>query len=231
MLRKAARIIRDAKERPEWIEQYWEHHRDRIASDIELVNRLPGRIADIGAMPYFTTLALHLAGRDIVAIDLDPQRLPMDDIEVLACNIEYEPLPLDDASVDVVLFSEVFEHLRIDLLHTVRELRRILSPSGRLLVTTPNLWSVRGIVRLLLRRQAWAINADPAEQYARLDRTGHMGHVREYTAPEVAGVLRTCGFEVERVVWRSKTGPRLIRLLERFIPPMRPYMTLVASPV
>jgi SAM-dependent methyltransferase len=48
-----------------------------------------------------------------------------------------EALPLEDESFDCILMSEVIEHLEAPQI-SVREAVRILSPGGRLLITTPN---------------------------------------------------------------------------------------------
>jgi SAM-dependent methyltransferase len=55
------------------------------------------------------------------------------------------PLPFADGSFDVVWASEVIEHVA-DTARLLSEIRRILDPAGRLLVTTPN----HGRLRLLL---------------------------------------------------------------------------------
>ena len=56
------------------------------------------------------------------------------------------PLPLADASVDVVWASEVIEHVS-DTGLWLGEIRRVLVPGGRLLVTTPS----HGRLRVLAR--------------------------------------------------------------------------------
>ena len=55
------------------------------------------------------------------------------------------PLPLDDGSVDVVWSSEVIEHVA-DTGRWLSEIRRVLVPRGRLLLTTPS----HGRLRLAL---------------------------------------------------------------------------------
>lgn len=47
------------------------------------------------------------------------------------------PLPLEDASFDVVWSSEVIEHVA-DTARWLSEVRRVLAPGGRLLLTTPD---------------------------------------------------------------------------------------------
>lgn len=48
-------------------------------------------------------------------------------------NFEEEPLPFADDAVDVVVFNEVFEHLRVNPIFTFREINRVLRPQGTLL--------------------------------------------------------------------------------------------------
>ncbi len=55
------------------------------------------------------------------------------------------PLPLEDNSVDVVFATEVIEHVA-DTARWLSEIRRVLVPRGRLLLTTPS----HGRLRLAL---------------------------------------------------------------------------------
>jgi len=52
-------------------------------------------------------------------------------------------LPFDDATFDRLFLLDVVEHLApAELLQTLREVRRVLSPDGRLVVhTSPNVWT------------------------------------------------------------------------------------------
>jgi ubiquinone/menaquinone biosynthesis C-methylase UbiE len=50
---------------------------------------------------------------------------------------DLEHLPISDASIDVAVFNEVLEHVPDDAA-AVREARRVLRPSGRLVVMSPN---------------------------------------------------------------------------------------------
>lgn len=63
---------------------------------------------------------------------------------VVADSTAMEPIP--DDSVDVVFASNFFEHLPTtdDLLATLREVRRVLRPGGRLLVLQPNIAAIGG---------------------------------------------------------------------------------------
>jgi SAM-dependent methyltransferase len=82
------------------------------------------------------------AGYNVSAIDLDPSRIRKgvkNKIkETVHCDIERESMPYDDDIFDAVLLAEVFEHLSVDPLHALSEIRRILKPNGKLVLTTPN---------------------------------------------------------------------------------------------
>lgn len=63
-----------------------------------------------------------------VTVDIDPARHP----DIVA---DAEHLPFEDSSFEVVLCTEVFEHLKHPE-QVVREFRRVLAPGGTLLLTT-----------------------------------------------------------------------------------------------
>src|SRR5260370_594608 len=58
-------------------------------------------------------------------------------------------LPVKSGSVDVVIMSEVIEHL-VDTDSAIEEAHRVLKPGGSLLLSTPNLaaWYNRGLLAL-----------------------------------------------------------------------------------
>jgi 2-polyprenyl-3-methyl-5-hydroxy-6-metoxy-1,4-benzoquinol methylase len=62
-------------------------------------------------------------------------------------------LPFSENSFDIIISSEMIEHLG-DVEHGIREISRVLSPGGILVLTTPNrhwLWLVNFATRLKLR--------------------------------------------------------------------------------
>lgn len=219
-----------------WFDDYARDHRRRLAEDLVLVDRhfRPGdRILEVGSVPLLLTAALAARGAAVTGVDLDPDRFAAGiaacGLAVARCDIETEPLPFDDASFDGVVCNEVFEHLRVNPVFTVRQIRRVLRPGGRLLLSTPNLRSYRGVVNLLAHGRAWSVGADPYEQYAKLERLGHMGHVREYTRREVTDLLAACGLGVTAVVPRGAATTRVELVALRLRPSLAPMMSVVAE--
>lgn len=103
-------------------------------------------VADIGAGHGEFLRHIDCAAR--IAIDIEPMPgrvLPAGTREVTAASHDLAA-HVGDASVDVVFCSNFFEHLpdTLTFLATLREIRRILRPGGRLLVLQPNIRLVGG---------------------------------------------------------------------------------------
>jgi SAM-dependent methyltransferase len=227
------------------IEQYsigeWRHlftdyvrnHRIRIALDAEQVKKYAGkqdRVLEVGVVPPVLTIILNRLGYRIRGVDIAPERFSetITGLDVSKCDVETEPLPFPDGSFDLVIFNELFEHLRINPIFTMREVLRILESGGMLLLSTPNLASIAGIRNFLLRNRAYSCLGDIYREYAKLETLGHMGHVREYTAVEVSEFLGKIGFEVDNIIYRGEYRQRLVRIATALFPRLRPYFTVVA---
>lgn len=218
-----------------WFSTYFEQHRRRLAADLEIVctHVAPmARVLEYGAIPLLMTGALAALDFDVRAVDIQPERFAAAiealELEVIRCDVEIEPLPFARGEFDAVLFNEIFEHLRIDPIFTLREALRVLKPGGLLLLSTPNLRSFRGLRNLILHNRGHAVSAGVYEQYDKLEKLGHMGHVREYTTDEVVDFLGRIGFRVETLIYRGGHGRGVVGLAERLMPSMRPFFSVVA---
>jgi len=231
----AARIQPDDRSLDPWFTNYCREHRRRLAGDLRIVEQRlrPGaRVLECGAVPLLMTTALAGLEYEVTALDVGPERFSKAiarlGLEVRKCDIETQPVPFVADTFDAVLFNELFEHLRINPVFTLREVYRVLRPGGSLLLSTPNLRSFRGVRNLLLHNQGHAASADVYRQYEKLETLGHMGHVREYTTREVSDFLARVGFRVDAVIFRGGHGRGVVGLAERLAPAWRPFFTLVA---
>lgn len=121
---------------------YWQKRRDII----KLLPPQAGRILDVGCgTGRFEEALLHYRNNsDISAIGID---MSSKSIEVAKSkqaleNCEFlcgdaESLPFKDDSFDCCVLIEVIEHVS-DKESTLRELKRVLKPHGKLVITTPN---------------------------------------------------------------------------------------------
>lgn len=243
----ASQVAGDDEVINDWTVNYARHHRYRLSDDLALIARTVDpsqRILEFGSSPPIMTLALKRSGYDVVGLDLAPERfartIAAHGLDVRRVNFETEPVPVDKASFDAVLFNEVFEHLRIDLIGTLRGVRRVMRVGGTLMLSTPNMRSVRGLWTLLTRRTTCHIGSDLFGEWDKIRRFGHMGHVREYTAAEVARFLEQVGFEIRRVEYRDYGPPvrkslsvRLQSVMEKtacvLMPSLRPLFSIIAT--
>lgn len=122
-----------------------------------------------------------------VALERASRRLPNSGLLELQPD---EPLPLEDASFDLVVCIETIEHVR-DVQLFLSEARRVLRPRGTLALSTPaynRLTVLRALVLGLDRV------LDPLSP-----------HLRFFTRRSLARLLGEMGFEVESIERTSGT--------------------------
>jgi len=93
-------------------------------------------------------------------------------------------MPFADGCADCVFVNNVIEHLP-DPVHTMREIRRVLKPGGRLLLTLPN-----GPVDILPNELSWRSSGQPS-------RTRHSGHIFWFSREGISSLLAANGFRME----------------------------------
>jgi ubiquinone/menaquinone biosynthesis C-methylase UbiE len=190
------------------LRDYYEHLWEELPEDLRppelaLRTRLlqseirPGdRVLDLGCgSGAFTALAAaagaaSVIGADVAEAALARARTAHPELDFRLVGIG-GPLPLDDVSADLVWCSEVIEHIA-DTAAWLSEVRRVLAPGGRLLLTTP----AHGRLRLLLHG---------VERYS--DPQGE--HLHLYTARSLRTLLGGFGFADTRI-WAA-SGPPLFR--------------------
>ena len=124
---------------------------------------ISGRVLEVGSGDGYGLRLLAPKTSSYVALDkfktdIDPAHYP--NVEFIQTNIP--PLDgCDDASFDYVICFQVIEHITNDV-ELVKEIRRVLKPGGKLLMSTPN-------IKMTLSRNPF--------------------HIREYTVKQMREIL------------------------------------------
>lgn len=215
---------------------YVESHITRLAKTLEITPRgtESDRVLEMGAYLQITPALKTQLGYGEVrgcyygkAGRQDRRAVTSEDGVEFECLIdlfdaEKDPFPYQDGYFSTVLCCELIEHLFGDPMHLMSEANRILKMGGHLVLTTPNIVSLRAIAGLL---QGYQPGLFPAYIRPREDGQVDARHNREYTPREISDLLAISGFEVTLL----DTGPFLdephpefgwVRsLLERYILP------------
>jgi 2-polyprenyl-3-methyl-5-hydroxy-6-metoxy-1,4-benzoquinol methylase len=228
-------VIRNAEKNiPSWFDYYQRNHSIRIAFDFEMIKESVAKdstLLEIGSSPLILTGALKTQGYKVTGLDIDPSRFGRAaqqlELEIVKCDVETENLPFADNSFEVVIFNEVFEHLRINPIHTFKEVGRVLRSGGLLFLSTPNGRSFANLSNLIMHDRGLDVTIYDA--YIGIEEHGHMGHVREYTVTDVTEFLEKMGFDCMKVVYRGRYPTNLGQLFARSIPSLRPFFSVIAQ--
>lgn len=168
------------------------------------------RLLELGSAPFFTSLCLDLVWpgqltlanysgtgekrgkQQLVSAEGGPDKLyEFDDF-----NVETDEFPYADGIFDVVVFSELIEHLAVNPVWALAEIHRVLKPGGHVIVTTPNALSLDRFATLLHG------GADSEQRYMPLLGYGAR-HNREWRPAELRELLESTGFDIEEMTVRD----------------------------
>jgi SAM-dependent methyltransferase len=201
-------VFNDPAEQSRYLRDGWD--RIQVVADIMADLRARGvrRVLELGSNPYFLTLLLrrrfdfqlelaNYFGESLensqyvhaATLDGKPIEFPYSHF-----NIEVDPFPYEDKSLDCVLFCEILEHLLIDPDRAVGEMARIVRPGGFLVISTPNATRLTKLYFMALGRNVYDWYS-PYGPYGR--------HNREYTLSEVIELMGRHGFEAVHVDVRN----------------------------
>jgi SAM-dependent methyltransferase len=115
-------------------------------------------------------------------------------IALVAADLVGSGCPFRRGTFDLAVFAEVIEHVPPDAAPRVlAALAQVLSPGGRLLLTTPNLaaWDNREL----------ALRGHSPNQMPSMAIDGTHGHLRLYTMAELHALVTEAGLTVERCAY------------------------------
>jgi len=231
-------------------EAYLRDHYPRFVATRELVlanwNGVRGlRILDVGAHWLHQALLYAMDGFAVTALDV-PATMDAPEVRAVAAAHAIELLPNPDLehphalaaiaedTFDLVLLTEVIEHLAFNPVAMWREIYRVMKPGAHIVVTTPNFYALRTTLRRWLRALQRRGGGVPADQVLTLNTFGH--HWKEYSRRELTDyfALLSPDFRCTNVAYtqeylsavHKRPGAGVLLAIEAAIPPLRPDLYL-----
>ena len=155
----------------------------------------------MGAGRGHVSVTLAELGWSVTLVDVE-EKLNTHDVRMMCqeyqmdsriCNLYCDAIPFEDNCFDLVIFTEVIEHLPCNLVNVMKEIRRVLQPAGHLILTTPNQNNLFTKYRSILGKSIYA----PIEFFF-MDNMKHAIHWREYIMDELVYLLNQVGFNICR---------------------------------
>jgi 2-polyprenyl-3-methyl-5-hydroxy-6-metoxy-1,4-benzoquinol methylase len=148
--------------------------------------------------------------------------------ELVQQSVDGTKLPFADSSFDLVTCNHILEHL-FQTEHLVREIRRVLQPSGLAVISVPNTAAWMNRIALLFAGQPLGSEVGtesisygfwPRFLAHRLDKFQPSGHIRDFTPRSLRDLAVHCGFKPAG--WWAQNGgwiPTLARNLGILLEP------------
>jgi SAM-dependent methyltransferase len=176
-------------------DDYYRYDRERYWRSLELFSELnlpqPAKILEIGG-GQLAVLCKLLFDDSCVVGDISEQYVaPL--VQVGIPFMRYNLLePSDspsDEQFDCIILLEVIEHIPLPAYVIFENVQRLLKKGGVLFLTTPNLFRLRNLVRMMLGNEFLDHFALPEPEQG-------LGHQLEYSAPHLRWQLERAGMEV-----------------------------------
>ena len=184
----------------------WKHFFDVVGLMPKSTKKL--KVLDVGIGSGLLSCSLHkMYGYDIYATELPGilklkknhkvfnNILKENDVILKAVDVTKDKLPFDNGFFDVVIFTEIMEHIPQGYYSGIfGEIHRVLTKEGVLVVSTPNFLSLVKRVKFLLGLSPeFDLNSEPKFN------GGTFMHLREYTKEELVTILKSNKFKIEKV--------------------------------
>lgn len=176
---------------------YMKYHKYRFK---EIINYIPYsscaiRILDIGTTPFTIFIKEVYPHYEVSTVDrtnLMESRCKARGIQFKQCDLDEQSIPFEDDYFDLVIFTEVLEHIFAPPTEVLREIRRIVRVRGKLILSVPNIATLYKRIKLLFGiTPLW--NPDDLMKKGWVH--GH-GHIHIYTMKEITSLLKACNFTI-----------------------------------
>lgn len=235
-------LILDLRRFGETDEGYAAHHFSRFVETLHEVRRTwpverGTAVLDIGAHWLHQAVLWADAGYRLTAVDL-PATFGREAVRAAAAahgirlvpcaNLEAcaEFAAIQDGSINLVLFTEILEHITFNPVAFWREVHRVLAPGGRIVITTPNYYWAGGRFWDPARLLSGFGGGLPVDEILWTPTHGH--HWKEYARREVIKYfcLLSPDFNTIKAIYPSSyqsIPPRnaFSRFMQRHVPWLR----------
>jgi len=168
------------------------------------------KVLDVGcAGGYLGEEIKKMGAKEVVGIDLSERAIAEAKKRIdgaFAIDIQNTAVPFEDGHFDVIIFSEVIEHL-IFPEKALQELKRVLRADGAIIITTPNLLVFSNRMRMLF-------GVFEYKDFTFFER----GHIHFFTVDSLKKAIAQEGFRLDKMdnlihpkipVWLGKIFPNL----------------------
>ncbi|WP_249436052.1 bifunctional glycosyltransferase family 2 protein/class I SAM-dependent methyltransferase [Paenibacillus sp. Marseille-Q4541] len=166
---------------------YSQHIRSEIVDLIREDSSSNLRILEVGCACGGTLLNIkhHYKNAEIFGLELNPESAKIASLiaDVRAADIQTGELPYELEYFDFIIFADVLEHLS-DPWSTIKNIKKYLRPTGRVLASIPNIMH-HSVMFGLLKNGSWTY-----EDSGILDRT----HLRFFTYESIQRLFKDSGF-------------------------------------
>jgi SAM-dependent methyltransferase len=189
---------------------YLDHAAGRYATTLELLDqvlagRRPKAILELGADPWLMTQLLLERGYEVVSAgrppgvwepdaSVTPQTITLawagreERLAHHLFDVERDRWPFPEGAFELVLCTEVLEHLVYSPGHLLYEASRTLVDGGLLVLTTPNALAATKLGRILAGRNVHGVYSGYG---------AHGRHNREFSAAELEALLTLAGLDAQ----------------------------------
>jgi 2-polyprenyl-3-methyl-5-hydroxy-6-metoxy-1,4-benzoquinol methylase len=207
-------------------------YEDRLPKCIDVIRALnPSHVLDVGAGDgrVLDLLSGSAEGTvELTGIELNAdavQRMREKGYKAHECSASAD-YPFEDGYFDLVFAGEVIEHV-FDPDAMLSECRRVLAPSGTLVITTPNLLAWYNRILMLLGVTPFFVEHSYVRtygpMYSLLRRSSDpVGHLRIFNATPLKALLNQNGFEVQAIKGYAFLPIVGIAAMDKLISKVRP---------
>ena len=171
---------------------YYSIYKSRYRKTMEFLSQLDlpqhANIVEVGG-GQIALLCKDLFGDHVTIWDVNDKyfnSLNADNVETAQYDLLHDSAPPVRDTFDLLVLCEVVEHLPVPLYEILRRIAVSLRPGGQILITTPNIYRLRNVLRLLVGKDIFCNWELP-------EKGRFLGHVTEFSLRRLEWQIKKAG--------------------------------------